>query len=42
MKKSKFAFLYAYLKLHYKDGTISKDAYDKIMSILEKEDNNGI
>lgn len=32
-------FLYAYLELHYKDGTISKEAYDQILKILMKEDN---
>ena len=41
MNRTKFAFLYAYLKLHLKEGTISEDSYDKIISILVKEDNNG-
>lgn len=39
--RSKFMFLYSYLKLHYKEGTLSKKAFDEIMRILMKEDNNG-
>lgn len=37
-KRSKFMFLYSYLKLHFKEGTLSKSAYDKIVAILLSED----
>ena len=37
-KRSKFMFLYSYLKLHYKEGSLSAKAYNQIISILKSED----
>lgn len=37
-KRSKFMFLYSYLKLHWKSGTLSDKAYNRIIAILMAED----
>lgn len=37
-KRTKFAFIRPYLKLLYKDGTLSENAYNAIIFILNDED----
>lgn len=41
-KRTKFAFIRPYLKLLYKEGRLSKVAYDAIIFILDDEEEKEI